>query len=297
MEAMPPPPSDGLPDRKAGAWVGDKLRTLWCYMHGFASASQKAGRWHYVDGMASFGVNSVGRDLYRLSGSPLLALETRPPFARCLFMDLGITQIRALRERTRRYGSRAVVVQGDSNRDLVPAMREHIYPRWCPCLVVLDPEGSELKWSTVRDIAGFRTGKRKAEQLILLPTDTGFVRELPIEVDPTPEAAARITAMYGNERWRDIYRRRRAGELSPDQARSEYVRLYAEGLKEELGYKHVLDRQILQHGKKGHSLYFLIFATDHDVGRKIMNHCMDTGYPDDGQGELIRYQRPMRLEH
>lgn len=132
--------------------------------------------------------------------------------------------------------------------------------------------------------------------MILLPTDTGFVRELPINADPTPEAEARITAMYGNERWRDIYNRRKAGELSPDQARTEYVRLYAAGLKGELGYKHALDRQILQHGQKGHPLYFLIFATDHDVGRTIMNHCMDTGYPDDPQGQLFRSPRPTRLE-
>lgn len=293
---MPPPPEDGLLDRDAGPWVEDKLRVLWCYMHGFATAcSGKASRWYYVDGLAGPGVNQIGRGVRRLSGSPLLSLEVKPPFARCLFMDAAKTRCRVLRARTERYGNRAVVVEGDCNGDLVPAMREHVDPHF-PCLCVLDPEGSEVHWSTVRDIASFRRGRYKVEQLILLPTDTGFVRELPIDERPSEDAVERINGMYGNDRWLQIYRRRQRGELTPDQARTEYVKLYARGLREHLGYKHALDRQILRRGRRGHPLYFLIFATDHPAGHKIMNHCMDTGYPDEPQMELFKLPRRTRLE-
>jgi hypothetical protein len=50
------------------------------------------------------------------------------------------------------------------------------------------------------------------------------------------------------------------------------VRLYAGGLRR-LGYKTVLDRQIMK--STGHPMYFLIFATDHGAGERIMNHCFD----------------------
>jgi hypothetical protein len=44
--------------------------------------------------------------------------------------------------------------------------------------------------------------------------------------------------MYAHDRWRDIYERRRAGTINPEVARTEYVRLYAQGLRA-LGYAHV----------------------------------------------------------
>lgn len=60
--------------------------------------------------------------------------------------------------------------------------------------------------------------------------------------------------------------------MTADQARGEYVRLYASGLRK-LGYRTVLDRQITKGDLS--PMYFLIFATDHEAGERIMNHCFD----------------------
>jgi hypothetical protein len=49
--------------------------------------------------------------------------------------------------------------------------------------------------------------------------------------------------MFGHDRWRAIYAKRRARLLNPEGARIEYGRLYAEGLSK-LGYRHVHERQI-----------------------------------------------------
>lgn len=51
-------------------------------------------------------------------------------------------------------------------------------PRRAPAFAFLDPEGSELHWSTVEAIADHKCGhaKTKIEQLILFPVDMGFVR-------------------------------------------------------------------------------------------------------------------------
>jgi hypothetical protein len=52
--------------------------------------------------------------------------------------------------------------------------------------------------------------------------------------------------MYGHERWRSIYERRRAGAMNAEAARTAYVQLYAQGLRD-LGYRHVQERQVLFH--------------------------------------------------
>jgi len=51
--------------------------------------------------------------------------------------------------------------------------------------------------------------------------------------------------------------------------------LYVEGLRG-LGYQHVLNREIREQSRGGRVKYFLVFATDHPAGAKIMNHCFDT---------------------
>jgi three-Cys-motif partner protein len=140
-------------------------------------------------------------------------------------------------------------------------------PRAAPAFAFLDPEGSELDWHTVEAIAAHQRGgsRTKVEQLILFPTDTGFMRL-------APEYPDKLTRIFGHEGWQEIYQRRHDGTLTPDQARGEYVRLYGEGLKK-LGYEIVLDRQIS--APSGQPMYFLIFATDHKAGKEIMDWCFD----------------------
>jgi three-Cys-motif partner protein len=293
MEELPPPPApDGLLERETGPWVEDKLRILWCYLLAFVVATRKAGRRHYIDGMAGPGVNRT--EAGRFVGSPLLALEVDdPPFDRCLLMDQGEKEIRALEHRTASYGGRAVVRRGDTNRDLVPLMQAEL-ERFRPAICVLDPEGADLHWDTVRGVADFRREERtKVEQLILFPTDTGFMRLLPLQHDPDPIVAGRITAMYGNTRWDDIYRRRQREELTPDEARTEYVRLYGAGLRE-LGYETVLDREVRRRGRHGHLLYILMFATDHEAGERIMDHCFEKVFAEEAQPQLPGFEPPPR---
>lgn len=280
------PSDDGLLMRDSGPWAKDKLAIVACYLNAFARAcSRKAQQWYFVDGFAGPGINKITQTNELVWGSPLLGLKTIPPFHQCVFMDYGRAEAEALRARTAFAGSRATVALGDVNSDLVPLMGD-ILDRRAPCLCLLDPEGTELKWTTIEGLAGFRRGPRKAELLILLPTNTGFIRMLPLEAELPDWAARQMTSMYGDERWRDIWLERRAGKIESGKATTEYVRLYAQRLRE-LGYSFVLDREIRSGGRHGQLLYFLIFATDHDAGERIMDHCFDTAY---GEKELTLFK-------
>ena len=291
------PPDDGLVVREAGPWVKDKLGILAQYLPAFGKACKdKAPNWFYVDAFAGSGLNRIRKTGELVWGSPLIALRADPPFTRCAFLDSGTAEVQALRRRTAPYGARAVVRQGDCNTALLPLMQEAVDPR-APCLCVFDPEGPNLDWRTVASVARFkRAGFSKVEQLILFPTDTGFIRELPRERQIEGWGERDLRRVFGNDDWRAIYERRRRDEISADDARTEYVRLYADQLRHQLKYKTVLDRPVRTHGWGGRILYFLLFATDNDAGKRIMDSCFDYVPPSDQLTFGFKVARKRRID-
>ena len=254
--------SDGHPARDAASWTEEKLMILDAYLHAFAKACKSAGGWYGLDLFAGTGLNwSTTRD-EPLPGSAVIALEAEPPEAtRVIIAEKHSGAFAALKHRIERFGDRAIPFNDDAN-SIVNEMLAFV-PRRAPAFCFLDPEGSELAWETVEAIANHKRGHSpfKVEQLVLFPTDMGFVRAAPDH----PESVTRI---YGHDRWKEIFERRVADQITAEQARSEYVRLYAEGFTK-LGYRTVLDRQVTK--QNGAPMYFLIFATDNDAGETIMD--------------------------
>lgn len=276
QDRLRPPVDDGLNTREAGSWVKDKLAILENYYPAFGMACRKWRRWHYVDPFAGSGVNWIRGTDELVWGSALIALQTVPEFSKCLLMELGRPQVRALEARARSFGSRAVVHQGDFNVDLLPLMEREI-DRRAPCLCLLDPEGMEVHWPTIEALAAFRTGRYRVELLILFQVD-GLSRVMPLyTVEPWAEPG--LFKFWGHEEWRPIHERRARGELLADEARTEYLKLYVKGLRK-LGYT-VLNREIRQAGRSGRIKYFLIFATNNKTGENIMKWCFDRVFPRD----------------
>jgi three-Cys-motif partner protein len=257
---------DGHPARDAASWTEEKLMILEAYLNPFAKACQKAGGWYALDPFAGTGLNwSTTRDV-PVNGSALIALNAKPPPATKVIMaETHPDAFAALTHRTDGYGDRGARFNDDANAIIGDMLA--LVPRPAPTLAFLDPEGSELEWPTVEAIAEHKRGHspNKIEQLILFPTDMGFVRLAPDH----PELVTRI---YGHDRWKEICERRSVAKITAEQARSEYVRLYARGFAS-LGYRTVLDRQITK--ANGTPMYFLIFATDNEAGETIMDWVFD----------------------
>jgi three-Cys-motif partner protein len=236
------------------------------YLKAFAKACAKAGGWYGLDLFAGTGLNWSKTRGTEIAGSALIALEAGPPEAtKIIVAEQHAGSFAALEQRTQLYGNRVARFNADANKIVAEMLA--LVPRRAPAFAFLDPEGSELAWATVEALADHKRGHspNKIEQLILFPTDMGFVRLAP----DYPELVTRI---FGHERWKAIYERRERGEISAEQARGEYVRMYGDGLKG-LGYKTVLDRQIKKEG--GQPMYFLIFATDNAAGERIMDSVFD----------------------
>lgn len=280
------PVDDGLLMRDAQDWARFKLDVIACYLPAFSQACATAGQHYVVDAFAGPGVNRFDNGELRW-GTPLLALRTSPPITRVLAVEPDPSARAALRRRTEGFGSRAIVCEGDANRDLLSLMRVHLED-WAPALAVFDPEGTELEFATVAAVSEWRAVKTKAELLILLATHTGFLRMLWEELPDWAED--RMDRLYGTTAWREIHRARRTGKISTDEATSRYVRLYADQLRG-LGYEHVLDREIRMGGREGRLGYFLLFASQHPAGKDIMQHCFDDRFGEEQQPPLFRYRR------
>jgi three-Cys-motif partner protein len=270
------PVDDGRKIRDAHVWAIDKLEIVRQYLPRFGNACKnRAPTFYLVDGFAGPGINRIKETGELVWGTPLLGLQSQPEFSSCVFMDYGKKNVQSLKARTEMFGPRAIVERGDSNVDLIPLMREHVNER-CPSLVLLDPEGGELSFDTVLDIAKFRKGKFKAEQLILLATHTGFMRGLFLKKPPPKWAPEMMHRVFGTDGWTAIYERRLNEDISSGEAVREYVDLYRYQIKYKLGYEWVLARPIREKGWTGRVLYFLVFATDHRAGHDIMDHIFKT---------------------
>jgi three-Cys-motif partner protein len=275
MDPLDELPDDGRFAQPAGPWIVDKLRIVAGYDQAFGAAWQGAGRWYYLDGFAGSGVHAIQGSGRRVPGTALIALRTEPQFRRCVLVEANRVAADTLRTRTAGYGDRAVVERGSANAELVPLMYSHV-SRTHPCLCMLDTEGADLEWSTVSAVADFKRGQpHKVEQVVILPTDTGVLRDLPRADGPVEWAERDPSRIFGSDRWRRIHEQGRRGRLSPDEARVLYVRLYAQGLRG-LGYRTVHARPILRHGRPGAAVYFLVLATDDEAAGERMRQSFET---------------------
>lgn len=281
------PEEDGLLVRDANQWALDKLNIVDCYVGGFVNACKRAGTSQVVDGFAGPGVNQIGEELHW--GTPMRILRATPEVDRVLAMDADAKCVDALQERTQGH-PRMVVRQGDVNTDLIAAM-DSVLEQRAPTLAVLDPEGTDVAYETLRALSQWRRGRTPVEILVLFPTDTGFMRMLTRKGNGFPYAADKLNRMFGTDQWEPIWRQRQQDGDAKDavaKALKGYVTLYGRQFSE-LGYEHVMDREIRAEGHRGRRAYSLIFATSHDVGERIMGHCFDSV---DRTGQMSMFASP-----
>lgn len=256
-----------------GVWTSEKLEVLEEYLAGFARATKRSDETLYLDLFAGR-IDNVERDTNKaLRGSPRIALSIdEHPFTRLRFFELDKRHAEKLDEVLRQEypGRDFEVIAGDCNQEIKRVLRSLARFSWAPTFAFIDPNGPDVAWSTLKALADFKPpGKRKVELWILL-ADAMVFRNLPVNGSVTDAEAAKLTAMYGSAAWQAIYRARVEGRLEPAEAREEYVNLMRWRLEKLLGYRwtHPLEFR----SEHGNPLYHMIFATDDQVGTKIMSH-------------------------
>lgn len=265
---------------QVGLWSSEKLDTLRCYLGGqagrggFLPATRRAAERYYIDLFAGPGENRIRETGQTIDGSPLVALKAGPPqFTHLFWVDAERRNGLSLQAHSEDYPRKKItVLVGDANEKIDDILQ--LLPRHFPVFAFLDPEGAELHWETVRRLAEHKApGQTKVELFILFAYNQGLVRLLPHDPSKMVHEQALDRVMPNPEGWRRVYRSRLSGQAGPFQIRREMLNEYVQGLVS-LGYAFVPPPKLVPR-PQGQPLYFLIFASDHPAGDRIMSWCLE----------------------
>lgn len=242
-------------------WTAIKLEHLEAYLKAYARATKRWQERYYIDAFAGCGDCILRETGAPIEGSPWRALKVDPPFTACFFIERDPALAAHLRERMADCGN-VHILEGDCN-SVIPSEVLPKLPRRAPSLAFLDPTGAQLDWETVRALAVHRLGPRKMELLVLYPYDMFIARWL-----KQRQMAPVLTDMFGGDSWQEALRQSVATHEGPKERRGRFVGLYCDLLRS-LNYRFVDPFGPMYSGRR--SLYHLVFASDSDVGIKIMH--------------------------
>src|SRR5262245_3410898 len=252
-----------------GYWSELKLEILRKYAQAYSTilAKQPGFSHYYIDGFAGSGVHLSKTSGELVPGSPLNALNIRPPFKHHYLIDLDGNRVESLRAVV---GSRSDVtlLEGDCNelllKEILPSVRYDEYRR---ALCLLDPYGLDLRWEVIE-----LAGKLRTIDLFLnFPIMDMNRNALWTHADRVrPADASRMTAFWGDESWKQAAYRRSPqeslfGEEQLEKAPNEaVVEAFRHRLKKVAGFANV-PAPLPMRNRTNAVVYYLFFAAKHDT--------------------------------
>lgn len=272
--------SDGLRARDNGPWGEEKLAFLSRFAPVALTATRRIPQRHYVDLFAGPGLNKIRGSSQEFSGSPIRVIEMvsdRPPdtcfthawFVNYVKADHKALQTRVDREleagRSRIARENLHCIHGDANHEVYRIMEAIPTRSFVFALTDMDAP-SNCHWSTV---AALRThGQHTSVDLyILFPLEMAINRLISRRHATVEESAPALDRFYGDARWRELLKYRLHDSTWNSQAlRQEALKLYCDRLREH--WSHVDVVADIRRGTH-HRLYKMIYASNHDAGKKI----------------------------
>ncbi len=252
------PEADGLPARSAKEYVHYKLKSLAYYLNVTNTAMRdKWSTRYFIDLQSGSGKNQIGNSF--VLGSPLIALTAPNPATHFRFNEFDNELKAALEKRIAKspLENRTKIYQRDVNEVVSEVCEEvNLSDRKSGSLNIafLDPEGLELEWSTVEQLA-----KIRRIDLIINFSTNGIVRNI------GAGNFSLVDKFFGTETWRDI-----DTANDPVKRRRVFIDFYRQRL-ERFGYYIDIDPDLGGHdiavsNSKNSQVYSMIFASKHKRG-------------------------------
>ncbi len=204
--------------RYGGSWTVKKLKILEKYLDAYTTAlKNKPFKLMYIDAFAGTGqvpLSAGGVNRFALwdsgdddlrgfvSGSAERAIKIdNKPFDKLIFVEKEVDRCADLEKLRSTHSGRNIKIENSEANEFLSDLREDWYS-WRGVLF-LDPFATEVEWSTIQSIAGFEA----LDTWILFPV-SAIARMLPTSCRPddiSPEWAKRLTRIFGDESWRDLY--------------------------------------------------------------------------------------------
>jgi three-Cys-motif partner protein len=257
-----------------GPWSEIKLKIIKDYANAYTSIMGNqpwCKGYAYIDAFAGAGKHISRWTGEMVLGSPLNALEVKPPFTEYHFIDLDEERADVFRQ-IAKDNTNVYAYHGDCNEILLTKIFPTLtYDSFKRALCILDPYGLHLKWETVRAAAELKTidifinfSIQDANRNVLFE-DLSKAR---------PEDIERMTAFWGDESWKQLLYRKQDtlfGETHHVKIEDykALAREYCKRLKR-VGFKDVPEPILMSNEKNG-PLYYLCFASQKSVAIDIVN--------------------------
>jgi len=261
-----------------GYWSEVKLDIVRKYASAYSTimAKQPMIKRHiYIDAFAGAGQHISKSTGDFVAGSPLNALRITPPFKELHLIDLDGVKVGELRRLTAE-DKRVNVHQGDCNdillRDVFPGCQYDDYHR---ALCLLDPYGLSVNWDVPK-----RAGEMKSVEVfynfMIMDANMNVFMKDPRKV--TPEQAARMDAVWGDDSWRSAAYRKEPGlfgDMEEKATNEDIAEAFRVRLHDVAGFAFV-PQPIPMRNEKGAIIYYLYFASPNNTGAKIVGEIFDT---------------------
>ena len=262
--------------RKWGPWSEAKLNILERYLPAFTTAVRgKSDGAIYFDLFAGEYNNQRRDQPGTFAGSTRIAFETKPPFTHIAFFELENQASTLRRDISRNIPCENCwweIFPGDCNDTITNALSKLEEYNWAPTFAFLDPYGLDLSWSTIEQLARWRMNKRTKVELLILFPEPALPRVIAQAVKNGKSDVKLVDKVYGTKDWFAIYQGRKEGSFNAKDMRVELINLYRWRLQKTLGYKNTHALEFQDNNKP---LYTIIFATDSDVGDRIMDSVLN----------------------
>lgn len=258
-----------------GYWSEVKLDIVREYAAAYSRilAAQRRFKHAYIDAFAGAGKHIRRGTEEWVLGSPLNALNVKPPFSEYWFIDLKPEKIDQLREA---IGDRpnVQVRQGDCNQILLSEVFPRIgYRNFARALCLIDPYGLDLDWKVIET-----AGKLETIEIFLnfpvMDINRNVLWRDASRVDR--QQRERMTRFWGDARWRDAAYTTKS-DLFAHETREDInlvVQAFQRRLMDVAGFKYVPE-PIPMRISTGAIVYYLFFASPKAVAGKIVQDIFD----------------------
>lgn len=214
----------GIP-RFGGYWTQAKLDVLADYLRSYTTAlKNKPFTTWYIDAFAGTGYRDEQREdglrsssqalLFPdladndpqalLDGSPRLALKTKPPFDRYIFIERSAescARLEVLRSEFSDLAEKIQIRHGDANNEIQSLCKSDW--RSHRAVLFLDPYGMQVEWKAIEAIAETRA----IDLWVLFPLGIGVNRLLTRSGEIPESWRRRLNILLGTENWyEELYR-------------------------------------------------------------------------------------------
>ncbi len=277
-----------------GRWTIEKLNILEKYLDAYTTAlKNKPFKLMYIDAFAGTGQVTLPSDggnkwaFFRskdddlqgfVSGSAERAINIiDKPFDKLIFVEKDIDRCVELENLRETYAKRNIEIVNSEANEFLSNLHED-WRSWRGVLF-LDPFATEVEWSTMEAIAGFEA----LDTWILFPV-SAIARMLPKSRQPddiSPEWATRLTRIFGDDSWRNLYRPWKTlfggNEFERRPGVDGLISLYKKRLEATFD-KRVLEQSRTLKNSKGSPLFEFMFCVGNPNGitlaKRIANHIL-----------------------